>query len=63
MHFTEHPLEDVLPLLTENPANLLHMGSRKGYLKPGWDADMVLLDDGLNVVRTFVGGRTVYQKG
>lgn len=62
VHFTQRPVEEVLPLLTENPANLLHMGGRKGYLKPGWDADMLFLDDGLNVVRTFVGGRTVFQK-
>lgn len=60
--FTGHPVEDVVPLLTENPARMLHMDAKKGYLKPGYDADMLLLDDELNVVRTFVSGRTVFVK-
>jgi len=60
--FTGHPVEDVVPLLTENPARLLHMEAKKGYLAPGYDADMLLLDDELNVVRTFVSGRTVFVK-
>ena len=57
--FTGQGPETVLPLLTENPADLLGL-ARKGRIAPGCDADFVVLDDELTVVRTIVGGRTVY---
>ena len=60
--FTGQPVEKVLPLLTENPADLLRMGQRKGRIRPGFDADLVVLGDDLTVLRTLVGGRTVYAK-
>ena len=60
--FTGRPVEEVLPLLTENPADLLKMGNRKGRIRPGWDADLVVLDEDLTVIRTLVGGRTVFEK-
>lgn len=62
VRFTDRPAEEVLPLLTENPANLIRMGHRKGYLRPGYDADLVVLDENLQVVRTMVAGRTVYTR-
>ena len=39
-----------------NPARVLGLEGRKGEVKEGLDADLVLLDDSLNVVRTWVGG-------
>ena len=38
------------------------MGARKGRVKPGWDADLVVLDEDLTVLRTLVGGRTVFER-
>ena len=61
--FTGRPVEDVLPLLTANPAAALRMADRKGSIAEGMDADLVLLDDELNVQATVVGGRCVYRKG
>jgi N-acetylglucosamine-6-phosphate deacetylase len=43
------PLCDVLPMLTANPARLLRLEKRKGCLVAGADADLVLLDDQLQV--------------
>ena len=40
----------------------MKMGNRKGRIRPGWDADLVVLDEDLTVVRTLVGGRTVFEK-
>lgn len=57
--FTGLPVEKVLPLLTENPADLLGL-KEKGRLNPGCDADAVLLDEDLNVRKTFVHGREVF---
>mgnify|MGYP001635344143 FL=1 len=58
--FTDHPVQDVIPLMTINPAKALRMDDRKGTLEAGKDADMVLLDDELNVVMTVGLGRVLY---
>ena len=60
--FTGEGPEKVLPLLTENPADLLGL-PHKGRIAPGCDADFVVLGDDLSVLRTIVGGRTVYTAG
>ncbi len=53
------PLESVLPLATANPARLLGIEDRKGFLKRGSDADIVLLDKKLNVRKVFVRGTPI----
>ena len=50
------PLSDALTMLTENPARLLGLESRKGTLAPGADADLVILDEKLQVVGTMTRG-------
>lgn len=60
IRFTGHPLEDVLPLLSENPAAALRLDDRKGKIQPGFDADLVVLGAQLDVITTIVGGQTVY---
>ncbi len=60
IRFTGHPLEDVLPLLSENPAAALRLDDRKGRIQSGLDADLVLLGEKLEVAMTIVGGQTVY---
>jgi len=57
---TGQPVERVLPLLTLNPARLIGMEERKGSIAPGKDADLVVLDDQLNVKQTYVSGVCVY---
>ncbi len=59
VRFTGRPVEDVLPLLTENPARLLNLKG-KGRIAPGMDADLVVLDENLDVRATYVSGRKVY---
>ena len=58
--FTGQPVERVPPLLTLNPARLIGMEERKGSIAPGKDADLVVLDDQLNVKQTYVSGVCVY---
>ena len=43
-------------MASANPARVLGLDGRKGQVKEGFDADLVLLDDSLNVLRTWVGG-------
>ena len=60
--FTGLPVERILPTLTSVPARQAGVGDRKGRLKPGMDADFLLLDAEWNLLRTYVGGREVYEK-
>ncbi|MDD7218826.1 MAG: amidohydrolase family protein, partial [Clostridia bacterium] len=57
--FTGKSLEEVLPLLTANPARMLGVYDRIGSLDPGKDADIVILDKTYSVVDTFVKGRKI----
>ena len=50
------PLSEVLPMLTSNPARLLGLEARKGCLAAGADADLVLLDDQLEVAGVMTRG-------
>jgi N-acetylglucosamine-6-phosphate deacetylase len=50
------PLREVLPMLTSNPARLLGLERRKGWLVAGADADLVLLDDQLQVAGVMTRG-------
>ena len=54
-------MEDVIPLMTVNPAHAMRMDDRKGSIEVGKDADMVLLDDDLNIAATIGLGRLIYQ--
>ena len=54
--FTGRSLEEILPLLTENPAKLIGVFDRKGSIAPGKDADLVLLDPENRVSGVFVRG-------
>ncbi|MBX2888202.1 MAG: allantoinase AllB [Ferruginibacter sp.] len=38
----EIPLENFIPLLTEKPASFIGVQRKKGYLKPGYDADITV---------------------
>lgn len=58
--FTGKPLEDILPLLTENPAKLLGLDGRIGFLEEGRDADVVALDEANHVADTFAKGKYCY---
>ena len=58
--FTGESVETVLPLLTANPVRLIGMDHRKGSIAPGKDADLVVLDQELNVKATYVAGVKVY---
>lgn len=60
INFTGLPLQEVLPMATAVPAESIGFSGRKGVLAPGADADLVFLDAGLEVCKTMILGRTVY---
>lgn len=50
------PLADAVRMLTLNPASLLGLEFKKGSLRVGADADILLLDDGLKVTNVWTRG-------
>lgn len=52
-------LGDALQMLTINPATLLGIEHKKGALRPSADADIVLLNEGLEVTQVFARGLAV----
>jgi N-acetylglucosamine-6-phosphate deacetylase len=49
-------LADALAMASANPAAFLGLDDRLGRIAPGYRADLVLLDDGLNVAENWIGG-------
>jgi N-acetylglucosamine-6-phosphate deacetylase len=49
-------LPDAVRMLTTNPAQLLGIEFKKGALRPGADADMVLLDENLQLTNVWTRG-------
>ena len=56
------PLADVLRVVTANPARVLKLG-RKGHLRPGADADIVVLNRGIEIDQVFARGRLMVDEG
>ncbi len=49
-------LEEAVMMMSANPAAVLGLGDRKGLLKKGYDADIVVFDDNVDIVHAMVGG-------
>lgn len=59
LEFTKRPLEEVIKLLTENPAKLIGVYDKKGSIEQGKDGDLVVLGSNYEVVDTFVAGKQI----
>ncbi|MBQ6653925.1 MAG: N-acetylglucosamine-6-phosphate deacetylase [Erysipelotrichaceae bacterium] len=51
---------EIVRMASINPAVIARCYSRKGKLHKGYDADMVLIDENVNVMATYVRGEKVY---
>lgn len=60
--FTGCSLGEAIKCVTFNPARCLGIEDRKGTLRPGADADLVILDRSGNVLSTWVRGKEVWKK-
>lgn len=61
VEFAGLSLAQALPMATSVPAQAMGLAGKKGILAPGADADVVLLDEDLQVKLTMVGGAIAYQ--
>jgi len=55
------PLGTAIKMATTNPAGAINVGKNKGSLELGKDADIVIIDNGINVYATIVKGKIVYE--
>ena len=62
VHFTGCSLEDAIKMSSINPAKQLNIYDLKGSIAKGKDADIVILDENLEVVMTFCRGELAYRK-
>lgn len=53
------PPAEAVRMASTTPAELLQMDRETGHLRPGYRADLILLDEGLNILETYIGGRRV----
>ena len=53
-------ITDAVRMITENPARIMGISDRKGSLKAGMDADVVIFDENINVRNTIIEGKIVY---
>jgi len=60
--FTACTKSIALQTITCNPARVLNISEKTGAVKPGYDADLVLLDFDDSVYMTIVDSKIVYQK-
>ncbi|MCI8589836.1 MAG: N-acetylglucosamine-6-phosphate deacetylase [Clostridiales bacterium] len=55
------PLPDVIKMASETPARAMRL-SNKGVLAAGYDADITLFDENIEIQLTMVGGKTQYER-
>ena len=60
--WTDWTFDEALLGLTLNPARALKL-DKKGVLEPGADADLVMMDENFRIMKTFVAGRLVFDRG
>ena len=58
---TKIPLEIAISTITSNPAEILRLKG-KGKIEEGYDADLCILDQELQLVEVIAKGNTVYKK-
>ncbi len=60
LHMTESTLQEAVRMLTINPAQAVHVSSRKGRLQPGYDADLVIFDRSFTLQATIAQGAVAF---
>ena len=55
------PVNEVFRMASLTPATAIHCGDRLGSLEAGKDADIIITDENINVLRTIKKGRTIYE--
>ncbi len=62
IRWTGLPLDEAIYMVTRNPAESIGVSTFKGSIAPGFDADLVLLNQDLSVHATLCEGKWVYHE-
>lgn len=54
------PLIDAVRMGAETPARIMGVADRKGSIQKGKDADIIVFNNNIDILRTMVGGKSVY---
>ena len=54
------PLNEIVKMSSYNPAKHCKVDNHKGLIKEGYDADLVLFDDNINIKKVFISGKEFY---
>lgn len=60
IHLADVPLLDAVKMMTSTPARIIGVANKKGAILEGYDADIIIFDDDINITQTLVGGKIVY---
>ena len=60
INIAEVPLTDAVKMLTATPARIMGLQDKKGSLKEGLDADVILFDENIAIDKTIVAGKVIY---
>ena len=58
-YIRRHPLEDAVRMASETPSKIMGVYDRKGSLQKGKDADILILDQDLNIRAVWAMGKLV----
>ncbi len=59
---TDYELEEIINMVSLNPANLIGYGSSKGSIEIGKDADLTIFNKNLDILTTIVEGEMCYSR-
>jgi N-acetylglucosamine-6-phosphate deacetylase len=63
MKMADIPLTEAIKMITHTPARIMKIDDKKGTLANGKDADIVIFDSDINIKKTIVKGKLVYETG
>ena len=58
---TDLPLNEIVNMASLNPARRVGIADRKGSIEPGKVADFAIADENMQIVRTVLRGRTIFE--
>ena len=60
MSRTSLAFDDAVRMATRTPAEL--MGVKKGKLEPGWDADLLIIDEDMEINTVIINGEVFWER-
>ena len=58
---TNYPLNEVIKMATYNGAKHCKVDDKKGLIKEGYDADLIIFDDNIDIKYVIVNGKLVHK--